>query len=156
MKTKIFSICLVMAMIFAFVGCTDVNQAVIDEAKAIVDSKVGYINISGIACEVSKQYAGFDAYFMEEWVPGNAWGTSGSNKAKVDADGKAKYVFPSKLKVEADALKVQLRIEVDSSNLWDAPFNQVNGVKDITVSNPKDGKTYTLLWKDDAMTFVED
>jgi len=53
-------------------------------------------------------------------------------------------------------LKVQLRIEVDSSNLWDAPFNQVNGVKDITVNNPKDGKTYTLLWKDDAMTFVED
>lgn len=156
MAKKLFGICLVMAMIFAFVGCTDVNQAVIDEAKEIAASKVGYINISGIACEVSKQYKDFDAYFMEAWVPGNEWGTSGTNKAKVDADGKAKYVFPSVLKVTDATLKLQLRIEVDPSNLWDAPFNQVNGVKDITIDNPMDGKTYTLVWKDDAMTFVED
>lgn len=35
MSKKLFGICLVMAMIFAFVGCTDVNQAVIDEALEI-------------------------------------------------------------------------------------------------------------------------
>lgn len=152
MAKKIFSICLVVAMIFAFVGCADINQPVIDQLAGYK----GYINISGVACEISTQYANFDAFFLEGWVPGNTWDAKGTNKATVDSEGKAKYVFDEPLKVEDDAIGLQLRVIVDSSNFWDAPFNKVNGNGQFSIDNPKDGKTYTLLWKDDALTLVED
>ena len=136
-----------MAMIFAFVGCTDVNQQLIDSYK-------GYVNISAIKCEVSKQYDGFDAYFLEAWVPGNAWGDAGTNKATVK-DGVATYNFDAPVKIENGSVNVQLRIIADKSNFWDAPFNKVDGVASVTADSPMDGGTYTLLIKDGEMTFVK-
>lgn len=81
MAKKLFGICLVMAMIFAFVGCTDVNQAVIDEALAIQEAlanqraviKLNVINIpdeaDGMSAVVSGTWRGWDG-----WT--SAWGGS--------------------------------------------------------------------------------
>lgn len=79
MSKKLFGICLVMAMIFAFVGCTDVNQAVIDEALEIQEIKanqravvkLNVINLpdeaNGMAAIVSGTWRGWDG-----WT--SAWG----------------------------------------------------------------------------------
>lgn len=81
MAKKLFGICLVMAMIFAFVGCTDVNQAVIDEAleiqevkanqRAVVQLKVTNFpdEAEGMSAVISGTWRGWDG-----WT--SAWGGS--------------------------------------------------------------------------------
>lgn len=85
MKTKIFGICLVMAMIFAFVGCTDVNQAVIDEALAIQEAKKPVdIVISGATVTASglpAELNGTTLYFTGDF---NGWATPG-DAASIEA-----------------------------------------------------------------------
>ena len=78
MAKKLFGICLVMAMIFAFVGCTDVNQAVIDEALAIQEAKKPVeITISGAtvtATALPDALEGMTLYFTGDF---NGWTTPG-------------------------------------------------------------------------------
>ena len=72
-------------------------------------------------------------YFMEAWIPGNRWNTSGSCLAPV-IDRVATYKFSEPVKALTAALKVQPRVLNTPGNLWDGDGNKINGAGDYTSS----------------------
>lgn len=84
MAKKLFSICLVMAMIFAFVGCTDVNQSVIDEALAIQEAKANQKAVVKLTVtNIPSDAEGMTAVVSGTWRAWDGWTSAWGGSFKV-------------------------------------------------------------------------
>lgn len=110
-----------------------------DEKVVLSVEAVKYIDVVG--CKVVNYDGEADTiYFLEAWIPGNAWGKS--NPSGTVTAGTASVTFAS-TRLTSDSIALQMTDPSDPDNgFWDSKVG--GGTK--SVENPKDFKVYILVY----------
>ena len=109
------------------------------------------LNMSIKGCKLINYKSDNEIYFLEAWMPGNAWGKDSPNKGKatngttvVDFKTPYAYSFVGEVSdLKAATLKIQIVDWDGTSGFWD---KKVCGGADASVADCESGKTYYLVY----------